>query len=232
MRLSIYVFALLSCLAFSRCTAYQFATLSSAEASGSTEEYIVETDTLLIRYSFQGEGAPVLVHIENKLNQPLYIDWSRSALVVGNETFPYWRDAYDINTVSQHYYISTTTTGVAERPDRISFIAPRAFVESTRLALAPGSSLSALRTTEARRVIRRSPYGSYRVSLYAFTEDNSPLAFRSYLTLSTQMDGSASFAVDTHFWVSQVLQTLEPMYRQLYRSLEQKPFTFYSVTVL
>jgi hypothetical protein len=67
----------------SSCSIYQYNTLSSDIG----EPFIFENDTVRVRYSF-GDGN-VNLEIFNKAARPLYVDWSRSSLIIDGDPAPY-----------------------------------------------------------------------------------------------------------------------------------------------
>lgn len=56
------------------CIKYQYATVRSNLETNEHQEFFIDNDTLMIKCSYYGEGGPVLISIQNKLNMPLYVD--------------------------------------------------------------------------------------------------------------------------------------------------------------
>ncbi len=79
------IFVLLVC---SSCQVYQYNILSSATKGKPNEPFTFEDDTLRIQYSFH--NGETEVELYNKLSQPLYIDWSRSGLIINRDAISYW----------------------------------------------------------------------------------------------------------------------------------------------
>ncbi len=52
-------------------------------------DFLIETDSLWIAYCFKGPGAPMQITVFNKLDEPLYVDWERSALIIDDKAFSY-----------------------------------------------------------------------------------------------------------------------------------------------
>ena len=52
-------------------------------------DFVQENDTVRISYRFWGENAPVTITIYNKLDEPLYVDWGRSALIIDDVATTY-----------------------------------------------------------------------------------------------------------------------------------------------
>lgn len=66
------------------CSTYQYATLSSPLKKENQHKFSIENDTVTISYDFSGKEGPINVTVYNKLSIPLYVDWAKSALIVGN----------------------------------------------------------------------------------------------------------------------------------------------------
>ena len=82
--LYLFVFAALL-LGLSACSSYYYSMLNSNDPVGEKNErgdFVQENDTVRISYRFWGENAPVTITIYNKLDEPLYVDWGRSALII------------------------------------------------------------------------------------------------------------------------------------------------------
>ena len=75
---------------FSSCATYQYMTVNSKNiAANDRREFIMENDSIRVKYNFNGEDAPINVEVQNKLDKPLYIDWSRSALIINDKAISY-----------------------------------------------------------------------------------------------------------------------------------------------
>lgn len=78
---------------FSSCSSkYYYTQLASPNKEMSRKangDFVYENDSLWIAYMFGGENAPVILSIGNKLDKPLYIDWNKSYLLVGDQRYRY-----------------------------------------------------------------------------------------------------------------------------------------------
>lgn len=73
-------------------TSYFYSTLNSSnkEVKKTPEgQFLYEDELLKITHSFTGEDAPVDITIFNKQDVPLFVNWNKSALVLGDQAFPY-----------------------------------------------------------------------------------------------------------------------------------------------
>ena len=99
----------LTCLIFilmSGCASYQYITLNSDLKQDESKEFIIDNDTVNIKYKFSGEDLRVSVTIYNKLQQPLYIDLGRSTVILNNKQ------------INDAFYLE----------EQVNFIAPLAYV--------------------------------------------------------------------------------------------------------
>lgn len=177
-------------------------------------DFIYETDSLLVAYWFNGENAPVYINVFNKSNTPLYIDWSRSALIIQDETVSlnnsrlvrtegYSRGiTYNVNRVSvnEGSYKSYT-----EVPESVTFIPPnsRRTFNPIYLADFDFSAINKNRYAKAKMATKNGEL--FSVQTLQFSEENTPLDFRCYLTM--YRDDNKQFNVEKDFYVSSVIKS-------------------------
>jgi hypothetical protein len=202
---------LILCMLCAGCAKYQYVTLSSALQDKKQQELVVENDTLKITYDFSGEDGPAQMTIQNKLTTPLYIDWTKSALIIGGTRASYsdknltlaaavsGSEIRWLNYSSQ----SATIDGTLTSNEISGFIPPAAKAQETLLKLKP--KFFALPTVADKK--DRKYVDGIIVEFLSFSDKESPLVFRSYLTLSTNADLSSPMHFDHEFWVSEVFQT-------------------------
>jgi len=199
---------LMGCFLFSGCTAYQYTSIGSTLPHNDRMGYTYENDTVQITYNFSGQNCPVTIEVYNKLSKPIYIDWSKSAVIINNQRYSYWKDeasfhsnssTYEIQWVKDFSVSGTVTDGTIKRDEQISFIPPQSKVTETRIHLK--STFVAVNKKDA------AFDGDNNGKVYAFDKDDSPLKFRSFLTLSVSNDFSEPIYTDDMFWISTILQT-------------------------
>ena len=69
------------------CSTYYYSTLSSTEGLVEKDDFgdfIYENDSVKVVYSFFGYNLPIKILVINNSNQPLYVDWQRSALILND----------------------------------------------------------------------------------------------------------------------------------------------------
>jgi hypothetical protein len=176
-------FYLLLCfLLLSGCSRIQYVFIDSHLNQNEKKEFITENDTVLIKYSFAGEDFPITLTIFNKLNQPLYIDWDRSVVVINNIQVngPFFHE-------DQANYISPLSSVIVTSNKLRS-----EFIEVDHND--PGIKFS-------------SPPDGLSGRKYSFDEKTTPLFFRDILALTTNEDYSIPTFYDYSFWVSNIIQT-------------------------
>lgn len=217
-RLSAF-FIVLLLLAFSSCSKYYINTVSSTnlQSDQNTGNFKYENDSLLLTYSFFGENAPVHIEVQNKLDEPLYIDWSRSALVLNNKAVTFSGNKVDINgdfsadsyKWSKSFQITDgSLNATATLPEGITFIPPRSHIDRVPLMVTNAGFDNLPDSVYNERDMLYPASGPIKVKSASFSEKNSPLRFQSYLTLYTGADASVRRIAYMHnFFISKSIKT-------------------------
>jgi len=174
-------FLLLLCvIMLSGCSRYQYMYVSSHLDQNDKKEFIVENDTVQIKYSFAGQNFPLTITFYNKLRQPIYIDLERSTVVMNNMQ------------IAGPFYME----------NQISFVAPLSFatlysnpLKDQLLELSPKDT--------SIHEVTKNKFGI----IYSFDEATTPIYFRIILALTVNDDYSYPTFFDYSFWVSDILQT-------------------------
>jgi hypothetical protein len=229
-------------LLLASCSKYQVGVLSSSNIKKDQEtgKFIAENDSVKITYSFWGRNAPINLNVYNKLNVPMYVDWQRSSFIVDDRAVSYADNRVVINSD-----ISTTTVGgrsasyssgtidaVASLPRNVVFVPPHAQV-SKQLLEVSGQFFDLPDSVFTKKEITTSAAeGNTTVKIGEFTKANSPLSFRSYLTLYTLENNVPQFTAYEHdFFVSKIIKLSgEPAYYDMYQSRGDYYYTQKSTT--
>jgi hypothetical protein len=203
-----WIFLVYACgilFGLSSCSSYYYSTLASNDRSGSynvNNDFVIENDSVCIIYSFYGEDGPVSVIIQNKLDEPLFVDWERSALIVNGRATSYCKDAVPIEGVTESSsYGSTynwdrqygsvssrsrgTFSGEMQVPKGIEFVPPRAQIESSDLTLNKLVFDIISREELIDQRFAKADGSHARLKAKKFRESNSPLQLRSFLAFFT-----------------------------------------------
>jgi hypothetical protein len=190
-------FLLVSCFVLlSGCSKYQYIFIDSHLTQNEKKEFLVENDTVSIKYSFAGVNFPITVSIFNKLQQPLYIDWGRSVVILNGKQI----------------------SGPFDHDGQINFIAPKSGVTVISNSLRKQFFDVDINDPKINVILTG---GSMKGVRYAYDEKSTPLFFRNVLALTTNEDFSAPTFYDYSFWVSDVVQTASGPTSMTYHPLNQ-----------
>ena len=188
-----------------------------------TGRFTQENDSVRVTYSFYGSHAPVAIEIFNKLDKPLYIDWKRSALIIGDNAVPYSGNDVaikgSINAATFRSGSVGVTSGsidaVASLPNNITFIPPHTKVNNTPINL-PNNVFNNFQEvnlkTEQVPDLLAVDGRMINIKTASFTRENSPLKFKSYLTIYMGEGNATHTIILQHdFYVAKYARTsLEP----------------------
>lgn len=216
---NVFILGSIICL-LSACSKYQIHTLSSLKTpkDEQTGDFIVKNDTLEIVYKFKGENGPLEVEIKNKLDEPLYVNWKKSALILGDQAISYsgnkialdgkYSGSSDGLFFRDYQIQSGRITGTATVPEDIAFIPPHAKIDKKLLNVTAGFISLAKDSLKKLRVYQLEGEASYNVKIARFSRENSPLIFKSYITLYLEKDKNLQvLPYEQEFYVSQSIQT-------------------------
>lgn len=198
----------------SSCMKYQYATVSSNLQTNEYQEYVLENDSLVIKYSFSGYQGPVNISIQNKLDEPLFIDWSRSALVLNDQSNTYWQNNAGLLAQSDGFQVgwspgfsssSSTITGDILGEKATEFIAPNSYKQISKFTVDPDFTQLSKATMENRITIQ-TLNGPNKALHYSFAKEDAPIRFRTYLTLSRDPTFAQPMVYQSEFWVSEIIQ--------------------------
>lgn len=189
---------------------YQSVTLSSDTAKvNDSGDFLFENDTLRIRYDFHSRNGHMKFGILNKMKQPLYVNWKESGFVQGTSFMPYWRDQYVSNGYVYDKWFDWNgywnlrgpyTFSIAKREDQVSFIPPGTELMQFEFIVRPGPAYTMTGWEKLGADASESP----EELSFEFSQEQSVLKFRHYLTFSTDAELRHKFALDSYFWASNI----------------------------
>lgn len=157
-----------------------------------------EDSTFKITYNFWSNGGVLRFDIYNKLNVPVYIDWSRSNFILNDHSVSYTESTI----VSEQPQVFSSLKLVTGRESYLS-IPSQSKIETQ---IPPHSFIS------VNKFNFNVPY--YNIGYYPKTKDsvvytpqNSIMHFRNYLGYTTNQDLTELKFVDNEFWVAKVITT-------------------------
>jgi len=211
----IAVIPLLFCFS---CTTFQYVTVSSSGvAKNDRNEFVVENDSLRLVYNFSGFNGPIKISIYNKLDVPVYIDWQRSAVIENDKTLPYvpaevkiegsyTGGSYSYRTNNGYRTSSGSIQATAYLPPTVDFVPPKASINKTTICITNSNQ----RIPDADFPKAKHPVVdgfTVNVKQAAFTEDTSPLRFRSFITYAIGESGSKLYTFEHSFFISEVMSS-------------------------
>lgn len=196
---------------FSGCWVYQQVSVESNTPKNDRSEFVVENDSVSIIYSFHGQGGSIGIDIFNKLNQPLYVDWRKSALIIEDESFTLWKDEASLKGVSSSVqvmdnegtvYSQGNIGGSLVKNDNISFIPPYSKIVVNNYNLNTPFFNTPKELGQKITFYTRDGEEK-RGRRYLFSRDNSPYIFRIFLSLATNDSFKNPMHFDNSFWISE-----------------------------
>jgi len=177
-----YLAATICIVLFSGCSNYQYVSIDSHLNKDEKNQFYVNNDTVSIQYSFVRKNFQISVSIYNKLLKPLYIDWGKTHVIING------------NQINDSFY----------HEEQAGYIAPQSFVtilsntlQDQFISVSKLDSLTHLGATKD----KNSEWVKY-----LFSEETSPVYFRSIITLSTDENLTSPIFIDQPFWFSEVLR--------------------------
>lgn len=217
--ISSILFLLTSCMS----TTYYYSTLESEDRYMTKSEngnFVIENDSILVTYNFYGKNAPITISVFNKTNCPLFIDWKKSAVIIDGTAVSYKGDRMNIegNTYgdSHTYNITDNYSTTASRgslygsitiPHDAEFVPPQSKIVHTPLELSNLSFKQIPDKEFTKEVFIKSSGFDENVKAMNFTFDDSPLSFRSYLTMYFDKDPVRPLILDNEFYISRIMKS-------------------------
>jgi len=181
--LKLFFVGFVSIIILTSCSQYQCVYINSNLPKSESKEFVNETDSFLIKYSFARENFGVEITILNKLEKPVYIDWGRTTLIVNGiqEDGSFYNDQQITSIAPKSYASFSSNTLIAQ------------FIDT-----APLDSLG-----------NKDKSKKDKSKIHLYDENNSPVYFRNILSLTTHENLSSPIFFDDSFWVSEIFRTTD-----------------------
>lgn len=225
-----YFVFLATLFAFTSCSStYFFATLDTSNEYVEKVEngdFLLETDSLWIAYCFKGENAPVQITAFNKTDEPFYIDWNRSALIIDNMAMTYAGEKLDYSEEwANSESVARRDVSVAVS-DNTTFIPPQSMVSEIPLYLSPNFEQIDKKDYKNTYIGNRFNE-ALSVKRIDFEESATPLKFRSYLTIYAQPEKPMVFTQD--FYLKNLIKATGVHPNELANDLADRGDFFYTI---
>ena len=206
---------LLGIISLSSCQSYQYLSIDSKSIQkDASDQFVMENDTMLLQYNFNGYNGPVKVTVYNKTSKPLYIDWKKSAIIIEDRAYSYYSPNQQLSgtTTSVEYrygYNLNSTAGtidaIIKGQEGIDFIPPNSRKEQSSLYVIKGFVKDIPEQSLEKRYLWPERKELPKMKTVDFSEENSPIHLRSYLTFLTNEN---EFSIEHQFYISQVFQSM------------------------
>lgn len=208
----------------SSCSVYQYTAISSKNLKQNQESFFTdENDSVRIEYNFNKENRPVSIKIFNKTDQPLYIDWQKSAVVTNGKARSLFSNSgkikgeingelVQLNNVSTTY--QSNIAADLKVQDGLGFLPPHSYLENAEIQ-AGFLPVIPVKTEEMRKI---KINGRKKTAMKKEFSDKDPgNQFQCYLTFIGGVKSERSFSTSHDFYISSVTKTsLKPqiMYKE------------------
>ena len=199
---------------FSGCSMYQLVSLSGDLPVNDKLQFYSENSDVKVIYSFNGQGGPINIEIFNKKDNPIYVDWSKSAFVTKDQSFTLWNDDAVIKGSALEFKVNPNNTvrsissfeGTISKQDKVTFIPPQTKI--TRYSYQVCSSVIDDKEKPFQRMTLISDaeeFNEYSVKKYMYTIGDTPLMFSIFLTISDNENSNNPIQLSSKYWASELI---------------------------
>ena len=201
------------------CLTYYYPAIKSFEnriPQNKNGSFTAENSRISVTYSFKNSGGKIVYEINNESDDPIFVDWSRSVFIAEDYAVPYLNNKAQIGgsveattttyRFSKSNYVTSTSYGDLKGeiilPQNDLFIPPHAKTSYSPLQLSAVLNLDKIPASS----YQKQNNGIATLNVASFSEENTPLKFRSYLTIVNDRDKSQTVFEHT-FFVSDIIKT-------------------------
>jgi hypothetical protein len=187
---------------------------SSVHDSGDSEArqpergFVVKTDSVEIAYQFRGAGGAMQIDVQNKTSKPIYVDWSKSAIIMNGKANAYWKNEYSFTGRSRRHTLAAYgnyTIGRQKAKGKISGMTVIDIIPpNSTLSKTPVKLVSRFIPQHNGKMEQISDKHKDKVFRSRYDSASSPVQFRSYLMISHATDFTTVSTFDQAFWVSSI----------------------------
>jgi hypothetical protein len=200
---------------FTSCISYQHVTIDSNLPLNNQKGFVHETDSISLFYSFSGTNCPLTINVYNKCNKPLFVDWSKSAVIFDDQSFVLAPDEMPVSgfmegtaVYNQHGQLLTQGdfSGVVTRNKHIGFVPPFSNIKVSPLNLV-NEFLPVQPSDSPKKNVIYTKSGPIHINGYVYEAVNSPLYFKSFITYSDQPNIDNPRYLSDEFWASGIYKS-------------------------
>ncbi len=217
-------YVVLTLLLFSNCTNHYIRIFEASSNNTKLKDgYLVfESDSIKVTYEFWAEKGVLSFSVYNKLDKPIYINWKNSSFIYNSLKLNYWID--EQQTTFSNYYGSyfykgpliksgyTLSEGVQTgqsniiKPEKTTFIPPQSFYYRSQFYILPSEYFLTNSDSFEKTTVIRNDDSSKKTNIYTlnFKEENSPLKFRNFLSISLEENSNNFIYIDNSFYLKSI----------------------------
>lgn len=201
---------------FSGCRMYQLVNLSGDLPVNDKLQFYSENSDVKVVYSFTGQGGPIHIEIFNKRDKPIYADWSKSAFVIEDQSYTLWNDDAVIKGNALEFKVDPNNTvrsissfeGTISKQDKVTFIPPLTKITRESYQVCTSVIDDGQRTFQRINLVSDTEgFAEYSVKKYIYTNEDTPLAFSIFLTLSDNENFNNPIQLNSKFWASDLINS-------------------------
>lgn len=224
---SLIALTILLSVVLSSCSTYQFTSLNSNLPNPYSDYFLYEDDTLEVQFSFAGENCPLQISIFNKTDNPVFINWAESAVIINGQSKPInpMTSILSANISSTSYnwteHIESTNgsiNGTIKHPSQTGFIPPNATINMQSHNLSH-RFMDVIKADSIVKVDIEDNGYLVGVKKHVFTKEHSPLRVKCFLTYNNQTKTSRQH-IQGEFWC-------ESVYKKVGQTMSPKGNCFY-----
>jgi hypothetical protein len=199
----------------------QIVETKATNAKLDNDHYVYETDALKITYQFWHDQGLMSFTIYNKLNTPLYIDWSKSSLIYNGSKLNYWvsenkseatayygKYFYNGPLMAPGYNVSEEI-GVANSnsfstKEKTTFIPPKSNYYRSQFRFMSEEFIPIDKSKFEMVTSNEDETKKTKVYSAQYDKNNTPLSLRNFISVSKSEKAEDEFFIDNEFYVSAV----------------------------
>ncbi len=220
----------------SSCTTYYFSTVDSYQNRiRSTENgyFSTEKNDIVVTYSFKELGGKVIYDVYNASDDPLFIDLSKSTLIAEDYAVQHSENTLSFNepeefieNIADEISTDTSLTSAGDFFGKTTQSQGKLFIPPhSRTNFSPVSLYDLYNMRLPKQIYEKVRVGESEVRAALFSPENSPLMFRTYLTVVNDKDKSETVFEDI-FYVSRAYRTTSSN-AVLMRNVKQRGDIYY-----
>ena len=192
MRLLLYLLFIVS---LGSCTSYNYITMDSTDVPlHRSKAFLWETDSIGLSYNFCGEGGQMIVTVFNKSNQPLFVNWKKSAVIREGMMISFFNrnviasgailtDSYHVGAGQIAGYSQFLVS--FDVPEGIEFIPPQSGLSKAvvNLQAINVNNVQIPPSVESEEAVAADGMVT-RFRRVHYADEHSPIRFKTYITLA------------------------------------------------